>query len=171
MPHISSSENRLWFKLNKAFFGLNKDVYICACYIPPVSSNYYDDDFLNLEIEISNISKTSNILILGDLNARIGEKIDFIDNESLSLDSLQNVLPDDYSEDCTILRNTRDNIFNTQGQGIIDLCIASQLRVLNGRFVGDILGNFTCHKSYGSSVVDYALADMDLLTSINFFSS
>jgi hypothetical protein len=33
----------------------------------------------------------------------------------------------------------------------------SQLRILNGRFMGDFLGNFTCHKSYGASIVDNAL--------------
>ena len=169
MRNISASENRLWFRLNKEFFGLKKDVYICACYIPPVNSTYFEDDFSNLENEITSIPQNTNILILGDLNARTGEKTDFIENEGSTHEQLYTILPDNYTEDTNYNRNSCDKICNTQGQNLIDLCIASQLRILNGRFIGDILGNFTCHKSYGASVVDYALADMDLLKSIHFF--
>ena len=165
---FTSSENRIWFKLNKQFFGFQKDLYVCACYVPPVGSPYYDDDITALENEISRIPNPANILIIGDFNARIGNKPDFIENENLC-NSLQTILPDNYCEDNSRLRNTRDNVFNTQGQALIDLCLASQLRVLNGRYIGDFFGNFTCHKSYGSSVVDYALADTDLLNYINFF--
>ena len=92
-----------------------------------------------------------------------------IENETGPADSLQNVLPDNYNEDKYLSRNCIDKVCNTQGQGLLNLCVASQLRILNGRFMGDILGNFTCHKSYGASTVDYALADLDLIKSINYF--
>ena len=141
---------------------------MCILY-SPVNSTYYEDDFSNLENEITSIPQNTNILILGDLNARTGEKTDFIENEGSTHEQLYTILPDNYTEDTNYNRNSCDKICNTQGQNLIDLCIASQLRILNGRFIGDILGNFTCHKSYGASVVDYALADMDLLKSIHFF--
>jgi ribosomal protein S2 len=54
------------------------------------------------------------------------------------------------------MRNSVDSVFNSQGQQLMDLCIASQLRVLNGRFIGDMLGNMTCYKPNGTSTVDYA---------------
>lgn len=38
--------------------------------------------------------------------------------------------------------------------------------MLNGRFIGDMFGIFTCHKSYGASTVDYCLADVDLINII-----
>lgn len=41
--------------------------------------------------------------------------------------------------------------------------------MLNGRFVGDLFGNYTCHKSYGASTVDYALTDVDLINAIKYF--
>ena len=155
--------------MDQAFFGLKKDLFICACYVPPVSSPYYEDDFLKLENEILNISNLGDILIVGDLNARISDTPDFIYNENESQSSIQNILPDNYSVDVNLHRHATDKVLNTQGQGLIDLCIASQLRILNGRFVGDMFGNFTCHKSYGASTVDYALTSVDLINSINFF--
>ncbi len=41
------------------------------------------------------------------------------------------------------------------------LCRALGLYILNGRIKGDSLGRFTCCSSLGSSVVDYAISDMD----------
>ena len=41
--------------------------------------------------------------------------------------------------------------------------------MLNGRFIGDMAGNFTCHKSYGASTVDYCLTDVDLINIIKKF--
>lgn len=166
---VTSSENRIWLKLDKTFFGLTRDLYVCACYVPPISSTYYDDDFSKIENEISYLSQKGHILLIGDLNSRISNRNDFIENESDFKDSLSNFLPDNYTTDFNIHRNSMDKVFNTQGQSLIDLCIASQLRVLNGRFVGDLFGNVTCYKSYGASTVDYCLANMDLINNVNFF--
>ena len=88
MRELSASENRLWIKLDRAFLGLKKDLFICACYVPPVSSPYYEDDFLKLENEILNISNLGDILIVGDLNARISDTPDFIYNEKESQNSI-----------------------------------------------------------------------------------
>ena len=68
-------------------------------------------------------------------------------------------------------RNSLDNIYNTQGEQLLNLCIASQLRILNGRFVGDLLGNMTCFKPKGCSVVDYALTSVDLIGNVNYFQT
>ena len=169
MRDITLSDNRLWFKLDKTFFNWNKDLYICACYVPPISSAHYDDDFSKLENEISGLAGMGNIMIIGDLNARIAEKYDFIENENDGNDPFMQILPDNYTTDFNIKRNSFDKIFNTQGQGLIDLCIASQLRILNGRFVGDLFGNMTCFKTNGASTIDYCLTDVDLINNVNFF--
>jgi hypothetical protein len=34
LQDMSTSKNRIWLKLDKVFFGLEKDLFICACYIP-----------------------------------------------------------------------------------------------------------------------------------------
>jgi hypothetical protein len=48
---------------------------------PPVNSPYYDDDFLKLETEISQVYDKGHILLIADLNARIANSSDFIENE------------------------------------------------------------------------------------------
>jgi exonuclease III len=169
LQDMSTSKYRIWLKLDKVFFGLEKDLFICACYIPPVNSPYYDDGFLKLETEISQVSDKGIILLIGDLNARIANRSDFIENEDELCGTLQNILPDEYICDFNINRNSVDSVFNSQGQQLLDLCIASQLRVLNGRLIGDMLGNMTCYKPNGTSTVDYTLASVDLVNSVNFF--
>lgn len=156
-------------KLDKYFFGFKKEIFICSCCIPPVSSPYYDEDFSKLESEVYKVSAKGNTLIMGDQSARISNKVDFIEWESTPHVSFQNILSDDYCHDINLRRNYVDKVFNTQGQCLIDLWITSQLRVLNGRFVGDLCGNYTCHKSYGASTVDYALTDVDLINVLTFF--
>lgn len=61
---ITPSENRIWMKLNKYFFGFRIDIFICVCYIPPVSSLYYEEDFSKLESEVSKVSAKGNVLIM-----------------------------------------------------------------------------------------------------------
>ena len=38
----SKSDRFLWWKLDKAFFNLNDDVYICTVYIPPSNSSHHN---------------------------------------------------------------------------------------------------------------------------------
>ena len=111
------------------------------------------------------------MLIVGDLNARVANKLDFIDNEDRIHDNLLDILPTDYIHDYYLNRNSIDTIFNSQGQQLLDLCIASQLRILNGRFLGDALGNMTCFKPNGASTVDYALASVGLMKAVNYFQT
>ena len=72
------SQNRLWLKLDKIFFGLSQDVYLCAVYIPPISSPHYDNDFISLEGEVSTFSNKGNIVLIGDFSSRTGQNPDFI---------------------------------------------------------------------------------------------
>lgn len=57
-------------------------------------------------------------------------------------------------------------MLNNQGQQLLDLCIASQLRILNGRYIGERLGNLTCYKANGASTVDYTLTNVDLINAV-----
>jgi len=122
ITNITTSENRLWFKLDARYFGFKNDLYLCACYTPPTNSLYNNDDFTDLENEISSLNGKGNISIIGDLNARVGDRSDFIENESGPADSLQNLLPDNYNEDKYLHRNCIDKDCNTQGQSTKYLC-------------------------------------------------
>lgn len=52
-------------KLDKYFFGFKKQIF--TCYIPSVSSPYYDEDFSKLESEVYKVSAKGNTLIMGDI--------------------------------------------------------------------------------------------------------
>ena len=51
---------------------------------------------------------------------------------------------------------------------MLDLCLSSRLRILNGRFLGDSLGYFTYMSNNGFSSVDYAILSESLLPSVKY---
>ena len=59
------------------------------------------------------------------------------------------------------MRNNPDKTMNRNGKELVHLCRASGLYMLNGRIRGDSLGRFTYCSALGTSVVDYAISDMD----------
>ena len=66
---------------------------------------------------------------------------------------------DYYSTDLNSPRNNMDTKSrNKCGRFPLDLCKESCLKLLNGRCMGDIFGNFTCYTYNGCSLVDYASA-------------
>ena len=64
-------------------------------------------------------------------------------------------------------RVNRDAQVNIQGKLLIDLCISSGIRIVNGRHNGDPTGNFTCHTP---SVVDYMVMSDNLFPNVIKFS-
>ena len=162
----------IWLKLNKSFFALNEDIYLCFVYDPPSSSSYtlsLNEEILDLiEKDISNFSKKGNVILAGDFNTRsTSAEQDFIVNETFN----DNVpLYDDYCPDVSVpTRITLDNTTTARGKELNELCIQSGLRILNGRVVGDLTGQFTCHTPRGSSVVDYMMVSECLFHRISFF--
>ena len=167
----SKSEDYLWVKIDSAFFHLPKDLYICAVYDPPPNSTYSlrlpKDPLELMEEDIIQYSKLGNILLVGDFNARTSNSPDYIIN-----DSDDNFIPiyDDYClDDLPKYRISQDSQLDTRGKHLLEICIESKLRILNGRCLGDTLGSFTCHTYNGSSVVDYAIASEEILKNILYF--
>ena len=63
--------------MKKDFFKLETDIFICCAYIPPRDSNYFvegDNDLL--DILETDIEKYSNLGLIGDLNSRLGKKVE-----------------------------------------------------------------------------------------------
>ncbi len=49
--------------------------------VPPLESPYFQEEtFQNIEQEISHFQTQGNLLLMGDLNARTGEKLDFLES-------------------------------------------------------------------------------------------
>ena len=65
---------------------------------------------------------------------------------------------------------SQDTSVNTQGRCLLDLCIGSRLRILNGRHEGDSSGKYTCYTPNGCSVVDYVIVSADIQHIISRFS-
>jgi len=104
--------------------------------------------------------------LVGDFNARLARGADHITNDTdlFIPDPIPYIMDDDLPP-----RNNQDSITNERGQIILDLCISSGLRILNGRKPGDSLGYFTCHKYNGSSTVDYGIVSQRLFKDIFYF--
>jgi hypothetical protein len=60
---------------------------------------------------------------------------------------MSEILPENYKLDIYLSRKSQDKILNSQGRELLNLCASDQLRMLNGSYVGDILGNMTCFNS------------------------
>jgi len=134
-----------------------------CCILPPAMSSYTKsldvDIFACIESDIIRKFGDANILICGDCNARIGTNPDYILQDD-------NTYPVDQS---ITKRKSRDMKIDTRGKELLDLCISHQLRVLNGRTLGDLQGNYTCYTPNGASVVDYTIVSEDALKNILYF--
>jgi exonuclease III len=105
----------IWIKLNHAFFNTARDIYICGSYIwgedSPVYNTINVDLFDILENDITYFSEIGNVFITGDLNSRIGNKIDFIVHDTINTEH-DDV---DYSPDQAFARASIDKIQNSHG--------------------------------------------------------
>jgi hypothetical protein len=166
----SPSPNFQWILLKKDFFGFKKDMYVCFMYDAPSRSSYtvkQPGDILDsVERDIACFSQKGDVVLFGDVNARTGLLDDHItDDEDYHLP-----LQDGYVFD-TILphRNSLDTHVCSRGRQLIDLCIASGIRLLNGRSFGDHLGKYTCYKYNGNSVVDYCMVQAEFIPQVLYF--
>ncbi len=99
-----------------------------------------------------------HVLICGDLNARTGREIDYVnivDNNHISNDTTF------HSSLVITPRNSYDSLVNTNGKQVLKLCKGLGLYIINGRTRGDSLGRFTYCSRLGASVVDYSITDID----------
>ena len=121
-----------------------------------------------LQKEISSFSSIGGEIILGgDFNSRLGEK-----HNDYILSDTNEFLPIDSSvteTDIFTFRNSQDKKTNTNGKQFVDLCMVNNLKILNGRKIGDLTGKYTCHQYNGSSVVDYIIVEPNIFEKINYF--
>ena len=55
---------------------------------------------------------------------------------------------------------------NSNDKLLTNICIGNHLITLNGRTIGDLLGQYTCHTYNGASIADYVIVSHDLLASV-----
>jgi hypothetical protein len=162
----SENKNVLWFKISKDLVGV--DVLCGAVYFEPENSKYANSEcFELLENEISNHLNT-NILIIGDFNARTGSLTDVISDDIYN--PIENCDNNEVLScvDCTIApRVSKDCKINNYGRQLISVCKNTGLIIANGRIGSDAQnGSFTCKES---SVIDYCITSTSLLPIVTDF--
>ena len=139
----SSSTRFVWCKLDRQFFNLDKNIYVCSTYIPPANSvyikNYSDFPFSELEKLIAKYSMLGEIILMGDFNARKGKL-----NDDIEYNFEQHILDEEdrhlVSHKLLIL-NSRDTANpNKFGRLLVELFSSNNLCILNGRSKGDAKG-------------------------------
>ena len=121
-----------------------------------IKTNLSSSDYLlQLEDEIMKYNTAQGkVIICGDLNSRTGTELDFINVSSNQFD-LTSLLSPSSNSGHYFARNSRDQgNLNTNGNKWIRLCKEFDPRVLNGRCLGDSVGEYTCFNWDGYSVVD-----------------
>ena len=113
----SANKQFIWIKMKKDFFKLETDIFICCAYIPPRDSNYFvegDNDLLDiLETDIEKYSNFGQIIVIGDLNGRLGKKVE-------SLSYFDSSTDEENFQDIEIPgKNFQDGILNTSGNKLI----------------------------------------------------
>ena len=166
-----SSSDLIWAKFEKSFFGLHDDLYVGVVYISPQNSictrDLSEKVWEELESDVGKYSRLGKVMVLGDFNSRTGAlQTDHIVHD----DSQYTPTDGNYLSDEKLLhRNSLDKNVNEFGRRLLDLCKTSRLRIANGRVLGDTCGNLTCFQWNGCSVVDYCLAEEDLLGAVEYF--
>ena len=136
----------IWIKLQKDFFGLENDLFVCFVYASPLNSCYtknLDYDIFDLvEGGISKYNKEGDVILAGDLNAKTNTENDFVSDIQDDHSPINNI--NIYSYDLPMERENVDkHPVDAQGHKFLQLCKNSNLRILNGRCCGDRLGNLT----------------------------
>ncbi len=128
---------------------------IINCYLPPNNGIYVRNatSFMaHLLRIIFKIAEYDAVYILGDVNSRIGNKIDFVS----SIDHIQD-------------RHVTDNSTNSHGEVFLDFLLESKMCLINGRICPEN-NNFTHVHTTGSSVVDYRCTFYDNLDNFKYFN-
>ncbi len=75
---IKKEETHIWIKIDNQLNQTTKDIFLCALYIPPSESPYYNENiFETLHSEINHFQAQGSVLVCGDLNARTGSLPDY----------------------------------------------------------------------------------------------
>ena len=103
------------------------------------------------------------VIIIGDMNARIAEEVDFVENADENAQGDYFPIPDEFEHDNSCSVKTRKTLDYKEVSGhakeLINLCRQTSFRIVNGQLGhNQDLGDFMCHTPARSSMVDYCLA-------------
>ena len=154
----------LWIKLDKKVFNTENDTFVGGIYIPPANSNYLKfnniDMFSILYKDIAQSNSLGSVITCGDFNSRSGSLQDGIIESARDNNFI--TLPNGYQIDNLPKRHPLDTKTNRYKKPFLDFLLRSNLRVINGRILGDLSGSFTCYEWNDHSQIDYFLTTPDI---------
>lgn len=104
-------------------------------------------------------------MLTGDLNARTGSALDFVNTDHcIHIPGIN--LPQKHN---LRRRKNYDSQINEHGKSLLEICKTCDLRIVNGRTSGDSFGRITCHSPKGISTVDYFIVSHEMLNLIRNF--
>lgn len=164
--------NIIAIKVMKTWTGFENDLIIIACYIPPEGNKVYDtlDEDNGINILSNTVEWIRNkyvgcpLLIMGDLNARTGQKQDFAEQDSIKY--MMNETEWYEKDSFNIKRSSLDTVNNKFGDSLIDMCLINNIHMLNGRAGSDKSGQWTFISGTGKSLIDYMLLSSTLFDNI-----
>ena len=127
---------------------------LAGCYLPPEQSVWGRDAegfYAHILHLIYQYSDVDAFYVCGDLNSRIGKKIDYIEN----IDNISG-------------RNVIDFVQNSHGAALHDFLVDARFCIVNGRVTPEY-NNFTFIHPRGRSVVDFFLTSIDGIASCKHF--
>ena len=170
-------EDGMCFKLDRCFFGLERDMFFVFVYMRPDSSSRADMNvdiniFEIVEQQIAKVSELGDVICMGDFNARLTEReecliVDRLNEctlESMNIGIYENehvFSENDFTiNDMSIKRTNSDKNVNSYGLKLLSLCYACDLAILNGRAGADKgVGNLTFCGHQGESTNEYVMCD------------
>ena len=155
----NNHKDSIWVKIPKNITGEVKDIYLGTAYISPPprftsAMRESNDKHKSLELlfeEAQLFSTLGEVILQGDLNARIGNEPDFIPKDKY--DDIFGIVNHDKNPP----RNSEDMKVCDRGSLLLDLCRSSDYLIANGRKPGDLFGKFSSMQWNGSAVVDYVI--------------
>jgi hypothetical protein len=161
----SEHGTNIWLRVRLPEGQMGGALFVCLAYLRPPGSVFWSrgaheaDVFQELEDDIAEAKLAGEVLIAGDLNARIGIEKDWVDTSNIEYHAgvgspdagfqLANINEERCSADKTI---------DARGRVLLQLLRGTGLSVLNGRVSGDEEGAFTSIHSNGNSVIDLYIA-------------
>ena len=118
-------------EMKREIISTEKNVLLCATYIPPLESPYViDDSFSILEVEINHFQAQEHVLVCGDLNARTGQE-----HDTLSTQGYKHLLTggDSIPSKICPLRHNYEKTTNKNRPQLLQLCHTLGLYIVNGR--------------------------------------
>ena len=135
-------------------------------------ANKSDDILALIETDAAKFSADgSQIFACGDFNARTNKDPDYLDSDvNEKNDNILNLPMFIPNCESNHRNNTDLHTTDERGKNLLQFCKTTGLSIINGRFLGDTAGNFTCYSHSGApSTIDYMLTTAPLCEKIRYF--